>query len=83
MTDADKDDTGRYKIEIENASGIGTCEVPIKVKGQWPNFPQFKYEKGNNFSLVILIIIIISSIYLYFYKFIYNFYFHLFLFIFI
>ena len=45
MTDADKDDTGRYKIEIENASGIGTCDVPIKVKGQSTNFPQFMYKQ--------------------------------------
>ena len=33
LSDADKDDTGRYKIEITNASGTGVCEVPVKVKG--------------------------------------------------
>jgi len=33
-SDADKDDTGRYKVEIGNASGVGVCDVPIKVKGK-------------------------------------------------
>ena len=34
LSDAEKDDTGRYKIEITNASGTGVCEVPVKVKGK-------------------------------------------------
>jgi len=34
VADADKDDTGRYKVEISNDSGTGTCEIPVKVKGQ-------------------------------------------------
>jgi len=33
VADADKDDTGRYKVEISNDSGTGTCEIPVKVKG--------------------------------------------------
>lgn len=34
-TDADKDDTGRYRVEISNDSGVGTCEIPVKVKGTY------------------------------------------------
>ena len=34
VADADKDDTGRYKVEVSNDSGTGTCEIPVKVKGQ-------------------------------------------------
>jgi len=32
IKDADKDDTGKYKVEISNDSGTSTCDVPIKVK---------------------------------------------------
>jgi serine/threonine protein kinase/predicted RNA-binding protein with TRAM domain len=32
IKDADKDDTGKYKVEISNDSGMSSCEVPIKVK---------------------------------------------------
>jgi len=32
IKDADPEDTGRYKVEIGNDSGVGVCEVPIKVK---------------------------------------------------
>ena len=34
VLDADKDDTGRYRVEVSNDSGTGTCEIPVKVKGQ-------------------------------------------------
>lgn len=34
VADADKDDTGRYKVEISNDSGTGTCDIPVKVKGE-------------------------------------------------
>jgi len=34
VSDADKDDTGKYKVEVSNESGTGTCEIPVKVKGR-------------------------------------------------
>ena len=33
FVDADKDDTGKYKVEISNDIGVGVCDVPVRVKG--------------------------------------------------
>ena len=33
--DADPEDTGPYRLEIENDSGVGTCDFGVKVKGLW------------------------------------------------
>ena len=32
-SDAEKDDAGKYKLDIINDSGVGTCDIPIKVRG--------------------------------------------------
>ena len=38
FSDADVDDTGKYRVEVGNDSGVAAVDFGVKVKGQGSTF---------------------------------------------